>query len=150
MKKSIRMSAVSFASMLAAGLALQAEASTTPLPAEQTQGSVAYVSGGVSQGEATRFKAAFEKYPLVVKLFEHAPDGARDLYTAEADVKIVDPKGTVLLDRKADGPFMLVRLPAGDYRVSASLNGHRMAPHAVHVADGGHADTVFVFPAHTG
>jgi hypothetical protein len=52
----------------------------------------------------------------------------------------------LVLHEKADGPFMLVRLPAGDYRVAASLKGHDLADHRVHVTDGGHAKTTFVFP----
>jgi len=43
-----------------------------------------------------------------------------------------------------------VRLPAGDYRVAASLKGHDLADHRVHVTDGGHAKTTFVFPSNAG
>lgn len=149
MKKSRRMATVSFAGMLAAGLALQAGAAA-PLPPEHTHGSVSYVSGGVGMGEAARFEAAFRSYPLVVKLFEDAPNSVRAVYTADANVRIVDSNGAVLLDRKAEGPFMLVRLPPGGYRVSASLSGHQMAPRTVHVAEDGHANATFVFPAGTG
>ena len=42
---------------------------------------------------------------------------------------------------------MLVRLPAGDYTVTASLHGQALPAHRVHVTDSGHAHSVFVFPA---
>ncbi|HET6598940.1 MAG TPA: carboxypeptidase regulatory-like domain-containing protein [Burkholderiaceae bacterium] len=148
MKKSRRMAAMSFASMLTAGLALPAGAATTQLPPEQTRGSVSYVSGGVGSDAAQRFEAAAPHYPLVVQLFEHASPHA--VYTAQADVKITDLDGHVLLNQKSEGPFMLVRLPAGEYHVSASLNGHHMTARTVQVADGGHAKATFVFPAGTG
>ncbi len=83
-----------------------------------------------------------------MQLFENSDQ--RDAYTADARVKIVDEKGVVVLDQKAEGPFMLVRLPAGDYRVAASLKGHSLADHAAHVTDGGHAKARFVFPANAG
>lgn len=148
MKKWRRMTAISFASMLAAGLALQAGAATTQLPPEHTLGSVSYVSGGVGVDEAQRFEAAATQYPLVIQLFEHASPHA--VYTAQAHVKITDLDGHVLLDQESQGPFMLVRLPAGEYRVSAALNGRHLAARTVQVADGGHAKATFVFPAHTG
>ena len=148
MKKTRRMAAISFASMLATGLALQASAATAPLPPEQTQGSVSYVSGGVGMDAAQNFEAAAKHYPLMIQLFEHA--SPRDEYTAQANVKITNLDGHVLLDQQAGGPFMLVRLPAGEYQVGASLNGRRLTPRTVHVAEGGHEQVTFVFPAHTG
>ncbi len=148
MKKWRRMTAVSFASMLTAGLALQAGAATMQLPPEQTHGSVSYVSGGVGSDAARRFEAAAPHYPLVIELFENA--SPRDQFTAQAYVKITDLDGHVLLDRKSEGPFMLVRLPAGEYHVSASLNGHHMTARTIQVADGSHAKATFVFPAGTG
>jgi len=51
----------------------------------------------------------------------------------------------MVLEQRADGPFMLVRLPAGDYTVSASLHGESLPGHKVHVTDSGHARSVFVF-----
>ena len=137
-----------FAALLAAAVSLQAHAADGPLPPERQAGDASFVSGGIGDGEAQRFEAAAAQYPLTVRLFESA--GQRDEYTADALVKITDAKGRTVLDEKSDGPFMLVRLPAGDYRVSASLNGRSLAEHAVHVTHSGHAKTTFVFPRNTG
>ena len=141
---------VAAAALLAATASLQAHAAAaeTALPPEQHSGSAAYVSGGIGAGEAQRFESAFKNYPLVVQLFEH--DGTRDVYTADATVKITDAHGKVVLDEKSGGPFMLVRLPPGDYRVGATLKGHALAERRVHVADGGHEKATFVFPSQLG
>jgi hypothetical protein len=136
------------AALLAAVVALPAHASNGQLPPERQAGIASYVSGGVGEGESQRFEAAFRHYPLVVQLFEN--NGARDEYTADARVKITDAKGHLVLDEKSDGPFMLVRLPAGDYRVAAALNGRQLAEHSVHVTDSGHAKSTFVFPRKAG
>jgi len=147
MKAVLRDMGVAFASLLGAAISVNA-AQADNLPPERVNGVASYVSGGVSDGEAQRFQAAFKRYPLVVELYEHS--GARDEYTADADVRIADRRGATVLEQRADGPFMLVRLPAGDYTVSASLHGHSLPPHKVHVTDSGHAHSVFVFPAEAG
>ena len=142
MKAFLRDVGVAFASLLGAAISANA-AEANNLPPERVHGVASYVSGGVSDGEVERFQAAFKQYPLIVELYEHS--GTRDEYTAEADVRITDHKGTIVLEQRADGPFMLVRLPAGDYTVSASLHGESLPGHKVHVTDSGHARSVFVF-----
>jgi len=142
MKAVLRDVGIAFASLLGAAISVHA-AQVSNLPPERVAGVASYVSGGVSDGEVERFQAAFKQYPLIVELYEHS--GARDEYTAEADVRITDHKGTTVLEQRADGPFMLVRLPAGDYTVSASLHGESLPGHKVHVTDSGHARSVFVF-----
>ncbi len=142
MKAVLRDVGIAFASLLGAAISVHA-AQVSNLPPERVAGVASYVSGGVSDGEVERFQAAFKQYPLIVELYEHS--GARDEYTADADVRITDHKGTTVLEQRADGPFMLVRLPAGDYTVSASLHGESLPGHRVHVTDSGHARSVFVF-----
>ena len=129
-------------------MSLQAHAADG-LPPEHQAGVASYVSGGIGDGQAHEFEAAFKRYPLVIKLFE-GTGGSTGEFTAEARVKITDAKGTVVLEAQAEGPFMLVRLPAGDYRVGATLAGKAVADHKVHVTDSGHATTTFVFPKGTG
>jgi hypothetical protein len=135
------------AALCATTVCLQAHASNVPLPPEQHAGAAAYVSGGIGEGEARRFESAFKDYPLAIQLFEHG--ATHDVYTADAQVKIYDPHGTLILDQKSDGPFMLVRLPPGDYHVTASLDGHALPKRSVHIVAHGHAKTTFVFPAHS-
>ncbi|HKW83656.1 MAG TPA: carboxypeptidase regulatory-like domain-containing protein [Burkholderiaceae bacterium] len=140
--KVLRDAGVAFASLLGAAISVNA-AQVNKLPPEQVTGVASFISGGVSDGEVERFQAAFKQYPLIVELYEHS--GARDEYTADANVRITDRKGATVLEQRAEGPFMLVRLPAGDYTVSASLHGQSLPAHSVHVTDSGHARSVFVF-----
>ena len=144
MKAWMRNSGATFAAVLAAAVTQPSKAS--PLPQEPPV-HASYVSGGIGEGEAQRLQAQERDYSLTVELLEHATP--RDQYTADANVKITDARdGRTVLDAKADGPFMLVQLPAGNYRVAASLHGRSMPEHRVQVTDGGHAKTTFVFPAH--
>lgn len=146
----------SFSTFRRAGAALAAllgsvvalDASAIELPRERVSGVASYVSGGVSLAQSKAFEHAFRDYPLVVKLYEH--EGTRDVYTADARVHIADAHGRMVVDARAEGPFMLVRLPHGEYTVTASLGERRLPPHHVHVTDHGHANTTFVFPAHSG
>ena len=146
MKAWIQRGGATFAAVLAAAVALPSKAG--PLPQQRlVYASVSFVSGGIGEGEAQRLQAQGRDYPLTVELLEHATP--RDEYTADANVTITDARnGRIVLDAKAEGPFMLVHLPAGDYRVAASLHGRSMPEHRVQVIDGGHAKTTFVFPAH--
>lgn len=148
MSKFFQRSGAAFVALIGAAMSLHAVAADGQLPPERQAGVASYLSGGIGEGESQRFEAAFNRYPLIVQLFEAT--GGRDQYTADAQVKITDAKGRTVLDERAEGPFMLVRLPAGDYRVGASLKGRVLADHAVHVTDSGHAKTTFVFPANGG
>src|SRR5512146_125350 len=99
---------------ICAGLALAfaaAAANAAGLPPEHQAGSVSYVSGGVSDDDAAAFKQMRSSYPLSIELVQQQP--GRNEFTADANVKVIDMNGNVVLDAKADGPFMLVRLPPG-------------------------------------
>jgi len=126
--------AVSMGTALAAGL-----------PAEHRAGSVSYVTGGVSDDEAAAFKAMKGSYPLAIELDQRQAGGGRAEFTADAHVKVIDASGSVVLDAKADGPFMLVKLAPGQYRVQATLNG-RTLEKAVTVGAAGHAQATMAFP----
>jgi hypothetical protein len=115
------------------------------LPAEHQAGSVSYVTGGVSDDEAAAFKSMKGSYPLAIELDRRQPGGERAEFTSDANVKVIDRGGNVVLDAKADGPFMLVKLAPGKYRVQATLGG-RTLEKAVTVGAGGHAQATLAFP----
>lgn len=144
MNNFFRIGGAAFATLLAAAMSLDAHAADNQLPPEQQSGAASYLSGGIGEGEAARFEAAFSHYPLIVQLYE-TQKGKR-VYTADALVTIVDHNGKVVLEERAKGPFMLVRLPAGDYEVSASLKSHHLTDRRIHITDSGHAKAEFTFP----
>lgn len=112
------------------------------MPPEKHAGAVSYVSGGVTRDEAEAFKAMKASYPLSIELFRNVT--GKNEYTSEAQVSIVDGAGQAVLDAKADGPFMLVKLPPGHYRVQATLNG-QMLSKPVQVGGSGAAQATLVF-----
>lgn len=115
------------------------------LPPVRDSAGTAYVTGGVSADQSQAFKSAQRQWPLAISLLQRSAH--TNEYTASATVKIVDAQGRTVLDAPADGPFMLVRLPPGTYRVSAGLNGHVLKRERVRVGDAQPAKVDFVFPA---
>ena len=133
-----------------AGLAsgsVPAMAATATMPAEQHQGSVGFITGGIGEREAKLFEHQMSKHPLAIELLEHA--GKAEEFTADARVKIADMHGHTVLDAKAGGPFMLVDLPPGGYSVVATLKHDTLKKTAVVVSHHSLARATFEFPPHT-
>lgn len=125
---------------LAATFALATGAALAALPSVKTQGDVQYVTGGVGEEEAQSIEAMESKFPLVLEFVEKAKP--HDEYVADVDVTVTDRKGRNVLMTRADGPFLLAKLPRGEYRVKATYAGHTLAKR-IHVA--AHASTPAVF-----
>jgi hypothetical protein len=131
-------------------LALPVLAATAPdgsLPAEQHDGQAGYLSGGIGVREAGRFERAMAHHDLAIELLEH--DGRYEDFTADAQVRIADSAGRTVLATEAQGPFLLVDLPPGHYRIEARLNDTVMRKSATWVAPGATTRATFEFPAHT-
>jgi hypothetical protein len=110
------------------------------LPPVQHQGAVEYVSGGIGLDESEAMKAAAKDYPLALT-FAAQRDGKAD-YVANVGVSIHDAQGKPVLQATAEGPYMLVKLPAGRYKVSATYNGAAQ-DREISVQNGGTARAVF-------
>ncbi|MBO1018003.1 carboxypeptidase regulatory-like domain-containing protein [Achromobacter sp. SD115] len=129
--------AMALGSMAFAGILSTAQAG---LPPVQQQGSVQYVSGGIGLDESEAMKAAAKDYPLALT-FAAQRDGKAD-YVANVAVTISDAQGKSVLQVTAEGPYMLVKLPAGNYKVSATYNGQAQQ-REVSVQNSGTARAVF-------
>lgn len=93
-----------------------------PLPdAVQGEGGVAYVTGGVVYEELPAFNRARSQYPLNIEIYQKA--GSRNQFTADAEVKLLDRSGKVLVDTRAEGPYLWAKVPPGQYKVQTTLNG---------------------------
>jgi len=106
------------AAALALGLAGAAFAQSG-LPPVQTFGSVSYVTGGIGLDESSAIKAAEKDFSLSL-LFAQSKRGE---YLADIKVNITDKAGKTVLEAVSDGPFLLAKLPAGTYKVSADHEG---------------------------
>src|SRR5712691_9215333 len=114
------------------------------LPPAQTQGAVTYVSGGIGQEEAQAFEAAAAQYPLALEFaIKHPP---RAEYTANVHVVVTDTQGTRVLDTHSDGPFLLAKLPAGRYTVTAERHQQTLT-RTVHIANHKPTHVMFLWTA---
>jgi hypothetical protein len=125
----------------------QAPSATLPLPPEKHEGNVSYVSGGIPDEQLPAIKQARGDYPLVIELYQKA--GAKSEFTSGAQVRLTDKSGQVVLDDRSEGPYMLVRVPPGNYRIQATLNGKVVESKPVAVAAKGSKRAVIVFPQGT-
>jgi hypothetical protein len=87
----------------------------------QVSDGVSYVTGGVGLEESTTIKKMRQDYPLTMVFAETTSDG-RNQYLYGVQVEIEKGNG-LLFATETEGPYLLVRLPPGSYRVTASHNG---------------------------
>ena len=118
------------------------------LPPEQTQGKVTYLSGGIGLDQQAAIKQAANEYPLELEFLESGEAYAvpHAVLTAGVQVTITDRTGKVVLDARSNGPFMLARLPDGQYTISADNTG-RVETRRVTVERGKHRTVVFEWRA---
>jgi hypothetical protein len=115
-----------------------------PLPdAQQSDAGTPYVTGGAVYEELPSFQRARSEYPLNIEIYEKA--GAKNQFTADAQVKLIDRNGKVVLDAQADGPYLWAKVPPGQYKVQTTLNG-TMKEQRVSVASSRPTRAIFVFP----
>ena len=107
------------ASTGALALALAFSTAAAALPQPQTENGITYLTGGIGSDESAAMKAAAKDYPLSMVF----SGGKHNAYLADVKVTIKDHAGKAMLDTVADGPIMLVRLPAGKYAVAAMRDG---------------------------
>jgi hypothetical protein len=111
---------ISVVMLLCSMLPLSAVAELTPV---QVNGEVSYVTGGVGLEESTAIKEMRQDYPLTMVFAETTGDG-RNQYIYGVLVEIRRGNDLVF-ETQTRGPYLLVRLPPGTYRVRAI---HNMVP----------------------
>ena len=116
------------------GLALMAVRASALQP--RMENGIAFVSGGVGEEERDEMLQMRGGYSFLLKIA--AKSGA---YLGEAQVSIVAADKTVVLDTKMDGPWLLVKLPPGSYRLSVSSEGATQS-RSFHVDAKGHREAV--------
>jgi len=117
-------------------------ASTTALPPEQVQGSVSYLSGGIGLDESNAIKQAASQYPLELEFVRKATPKAE--YLSDIKVTIKDHAGKTVLETMSNGPFLLAKLPAGQFTVTAEQGGEAKK-RVVHIKAQGHERLMFVW-----
>jgi len=84
----------------------------------QTAANVSYVSGGVGTESLDQLGAMSSQFNL--KLVFALKSGE---YLSGVQVAITDAKGKSMLDTTSEGPWLMTKLPAGNYRVVATVAG---------------------------
>ncbi len=82
------------------------------------QGDVAYVSGGVGEGEREALRAQADRFNLRMELA--AKNGE---YISNANVSVRNRSGEEVLNVVPEGPLLYAKLPAGSYTISADYAG---------------------------
>lgn len=85
----------------------------------QTAGGVTHVSGGVGTESRDRLNSLSGDFNLKLVFALKSGD-----YVSDVRVAIADAAGKALLDTTSEGPWFLVRLPAGNYQIVATLSGN--------------------------
>ncbi len=118
-----------------------------PILEPQMQGTVAYVSGGIGDDELLKIRAVQENYNVRLLFAERVPGSGQGIgqYLADIPVKIWDQSGRGILDANARGPYMLISLAPGTYKVTAVYNGSSQLK-TLTVPAKGTASTVFYWP----
>ena len=128
MSKRYRMTVAALGAAAAMLCATGVMAQTDATPTEPTvlmQHGIAYVSGGIGEDEVAAMNKMAAQYSLRVMVA--APSGE---YLSDVDVSIASAAGKPVFSARTDGPILLVRLPAGHYRVSAT-SGQASVTHTV-------------------
>ena len=93
-----------------------------PAPAAPVSPEVRYITGGVGEDERAQLLSVAGEFNLKLVFAEKSGD-----YLAGVAVVGTDAAGRKVLDVKDGGPLVLARLPAGDYRISATVNGREQS-----------------------
>ena len=89
----------------------------TGMPAMRQAGDITYVTGGVGLDESHALRSAAPHWPLELLFAGPGSD-----YLSDVHVDVTNGSGSVF-KATADGPFMLVKLPPGNYTVHATYKG---------------------------
>jgi len=107
-----------FAGILLGSALLVAVASANSDEVVQTAGGVSYVSGGVGTDSIDRLNSLAGDFNLKLVFALKSGD-----YVNGVTVTIADKAGQTLLDTTSEGPWFLIKLPAGNYQIVATFAG---------------------------
>jgi hypothetical protein len=84
----------------------------------QTEGNISYVSGGVGTESLDKLSSIAGKFNLKLVFALVTGD-----FLSNVRVAIADAKGKAVLDTVSEGPWFLIKLPAGTYQIVATIAG---------------------------
>jgi hypothetical protein len=91
------------------------------IPNTQYSQGISYITGGVGEEESQAILSEAKHWPILLELSQL--ENGRGVWIFGAKIKILNAKNQVVFDAQADGPYMLVNLPAGDYLLEGAYQG---------------------------
>lgn len=85
----------------------------------QNAGGVSYVSGGVGTTSIDRLAALARDFNLKLVFALKSGD-----YVSNVKVTIANAAGKTLVDTTSEGPWLMAKLPAGNYKIAATFAGN--------------------------
>ena len=108
--------------ILSAQLVLISSLSLAQIPETQYSQGIAYITGGVGEGETVAILAEAKQWPLLLEMSQI--ENGRGVWIFGATIKIMSStKKQIVFEAQADGPYMLVNLTPGDYVIEATYEG---------------------------
>lgn len=91
------------------------------IPATQYSEGIAFISGGVGEGESEAILAEAKQWPLLLELSQL--ENGRGVWIFGAQIQIEDAKQKPIFKGLAAGPYMLINLKPGEYSIQAKYQG---------------------------
>ncbi len=91
------------------------------IPNTQYSQGISYITGGVGEEESQAILSEAKQWPILLELSQL--ENGRGVWIFGAKIKILNAQNQVVFDAQADGPYMLMNLPAGDYLLVGSYQG---------------------------
>jgi hypothetical protein len=91
------------------------------IPDTQHSEGIAYISGGVGDGESEAILAEAKQWPVLLELSQL--ENGRGVWIFGAQIKLINKQQKVIFNAQADGPYMLINLLPGDYQILATYQG---------------------------
>jgi len=107
--------ALALSSLLALSLLVPTAATARSEVLSTAPSGVTFISGGISEEGVDRLRGMETDFNL--KMVFALNNGE---YVSDVKVQVVDPSGNVVLDTMTEGPWLLAKLPAGNYSVNAT------------------------------
>ena len=91
------------------------------IPNTQYSQGISYITCGVGEEESQAILSEAKQWPILLELSQL--ENGRGVWIFGAKIKILNAQNQVVFDAQADGPYMLMNLPAGDYLLAGSYQG---------------------------
>jgi hypothetical protein len=91
------------------------------IPNTQYSQGIAYVSGGVGAEESQAILDEAKQWPLLLELSQL--ERGRGVWIFGTTIQILNAQNQIIFDAQANGPFILINLPVGNYQIAAIYQG---------------------------